>query len=84
MSPVYKYISSWGLKSYSAVGWTLMIVGMSSCVMSFVCAVVLGLMDKRADRILKKDTAETGEVVSFYQLAAARMIQNNDALGSTT
>ena len=32
--------------------------------MSFICSIILGYMDKRADRILRKSEAETGEVVS--------------------
>ena len=62
MTPIYKFISSWGLESYAAVGWTLMLAGLT-CVMSFLCALVLGYMDKRAERILKKASAETGETV---------------------
>lgn len=32
------------------------------CVFSFVCGIVLGLMDIRASRILKRDALETGNV----------------------
>jgi len=61
MAPLYKFMSGW-FESYTAVGWTLMIAGLT-CVMSFICACILGYMDKRANRILRKDLAETGEVV---------------------
>ena len=62
MAPLYKYISQW-YQNHTAVGLTLMIAGLT-CVMSFLCAVILGYMDKRANRILRKDLTETGEVVS--------------------
>ena len=39
-----------------------MIAG-STCIMSLICALVLGIMDKRAEKILNKAAAETGEVV---------------------
>ena len=68
LSPLYNFITdSFNAPAYSALGWTLMISG-STCVMSFICSVILGWMDKRADKILKKSVAETGEVVSIYQL----------------
>jgi len=63
LSPLYNFISdTFDAAGHTALGWTLMISG-STCIMSFVCSVILGWMDKRADRILKKSTAETGEVV---------------------
>ena len=65
LSPLYNYISdTFNAPAYSALGWTLMISG-STCVMSFICSIILGWMDKRADRILKKSEQEDGEVVSF-------------------
>ena len=64
MAPLYKYISQW-YNPHTAVGWTLMVAGLT-CVMSFVCAVILGLMDKRAERILKKaSVTDTGETFTF-------------------
>ena len=66
LSPLYNYISdTFNAPAYSALGWTLMISG-STCVMSFICSIILGWMDKRADRILKKSEQEDGEVVSFF------------------
>ena len=54
LSPLYNFIEdSFNAPAYSALGWTLMISG-STCVMSFICSVILGWMDKRADKILKK------------------------------
>lgn len=65
LSPLYNYISdTFNAPAYSALGWTLMISG-STCVMSFICAIILGWMDKRADRILKKSAQDDGEVVQI-------------------
>lgn len=62
VGPLYKYIAQW-YEPHTAVGWTLLIAG-STCILSFICAVVLGAMDKRAEKLLhKKQAAETGEVV---------------------
>jgi hypothetical protein len=36
--------------------------------MSFICALVLGAMDKRAEKLLKKASTETGDVVSGINL----------------
>ena len=46
-----------------------MIAG-TTCVMSLLCAVILGIMDKRAERILNKATAETGEVVRLRDVTS--------------
>lgn len=42
--------------------------GMVLCVFSFLCGVILGLMDKRASRILKRDAMQTGEVIRFRDI----------------
>lgn len=39
---------------FGALGTTLMIAGIS-CVISFICSVILGLMDKRAEKILNRN-----------------------------
>ena len=43
-------------EAHIILGRTLLIA-CSTCLLSFICAVILGFMDKRAGRILKKDTA---------------------------
>lgn len=42
--------------------------GLFLCVFSLLCGVILGLMDKRAARILKRDSMETGEVIHFRDI----------------
>ena len=72
MAPLYKYISQW-YNPHTAVGWTLMVAGLT-CVMSFACAVILGLMDKRAERILKKTSiTDTGETFTFRDVLSFPM-----------
>ena len=57
LAPLYKYLSDFYIPS-TAVGWTLMIAGLTT-VMSFICTVVLGIMDKRREIILKKVSTKT-------------------------
>ena len=67
MAPLYKYISQW-YEPHTAVGWTLMVAGLT-CIMSFLCACLLGYMDKRAEKILKKTSiTETGETVRLQDV----------------
>ena len=63
MIPLYKSMANY-FDPHTALGWALMIAG-STCVMSLMCALVLGVMDKRAERILNKAAGETGEVVNL-------------------
>jgi len=63
MIPLYKSMANY-FDPHTALGWALMIAG-STCVMSLMCALVLGIMDKRAERILNKAAGETGEVVNL-------------------
>ncbi|KPP67673.1 Major facilitator superfamily domain-containing protein 1-like [Scleropages formosus] len=47
---------------YTTLGITLMIAA-ATCVFSLICALVLGYLDRRAERILKKEVCSTGEVI---------------------
>jgi len=52
----------------TVIGWTLLIAGLS-CVMSFVCSIVLAWMDKRRNRILNiADITESEEVVKISDI----------------
>ena len=68
MDPIYRYMAQY-YDDHTALGWTLMIAG-TTCIGSFLCAVILGIMDKRAERILNKATSETGEVVNLRDIAS--------------
>ncbi|XP_043851331.1 major facilitator superfamily domain-containing protein 1 isoform X2 [Dromiciops gliroides] len=60
----YKIEESFGFLGHTALGVTLMIGGIT-CVFSLICALVLGYMDWRAERILHKEQGKTGEVIKF-------------------
>ncbi|XP_018409468.1 PREDICTED: major facilitator superfamily domain-containing protein 1 [Nanorana parkeri] len=53
-----------GSAGYTTLGITLMIGGIT-CVFSLVCALVLGYLDKRAEKILDKEQGKTGEVIKL-------------------
>ncbi|XP_067898254.1 lysosomal dipeptide transporter MFSD1 isoform X1 [Heterodontus francisci] len=53
-----------GSMNYSTLGISLMIAA-STCVFSFLCALAIGYLDKRAKRILNKDQGKTGDVVKL-------------------
>ncbi|XP_056329392.1 major facilitator superfamily domain-containing protein 1 isoform X1 [Danio aesculapii] len=48
----------------TTLGITLMIAA-STCLFSLICALVLGFLDKRAERILNKEQGKTGEVIKL-------------------
>jgi len=68
MGPLYEWVAENimdGEHNPTAVGWTLLIAG-TSCLMSFLCSVILGWMDKRRASLLRiTDVGESGEVVRF-------------------
>ncbi|XP_030237357.1 lysosomal dipeptide transporter MFSD1 [Gadus morhua] len=53
-----------GSKGPSTLGTALMIASVT-CFFSLVCALVLGYLDRRAERILKKEQGKTGEVIKL-------------------
>ncbi|KAL0973069.1 hypothetical protein UPYG_G00198490 [Umbra pygmaea] len=53
-----------GSPGHTALGVSLMIAG-ATCVFSLSCALVLGFLDKRAERILNKESRGTGEVIKL-------------------
>nr|XP_019944196.1 PREDICTED: major facilitator superfamily domain-containing protein 1 isoform X1 [Paralichthys olivaceus] len=53
-----------GSPGYTALGVSLMIAAVT-CLFSLTCALVLGLLDKRAERILNKEQGKTGEVIQL-------------------
>lgn len=52
MEPLYKYMSRF-YQGHECTGAVLMLATLT-CVMSFVCALALGWMDKRAERLLRR------------------------------
>ncbi|XP_022534498.2 major facilitator superfamily domain-containing protein 1 isoform X1 [Astyanax mexicanus] len=51
-----------GQTGHFTLGAALMIAG-STCVFSLLCALMLGYLDRRAERILNKEQGKTGEVI---------------------
>ncbi|XP_043680857.1 major facilitator superfamily domain-containing protein 1-like isoform X2 [Vespula pensylvanica] len=63
MEPIYNYVS----KSYvgpECIGVVLFLAAIT-CVGSMICACILGLMDKRAERLLRRGEGQEPEVVSL-------------------
>lgn len=63
MEPVYKYVSQW-YKGHMCTG-VVLLLATSTCVMSFMCALILGWMDKRAQRITRRNDNPGGEIVKL-------------------
>ncbi|XP_014909686.1 major facilitator superfamily domain-containing protein 1-like isoform X1 [Poecilia latipinna] len=53
-----------GSSGHTTLGISLMIAA-GTCVFSLICALVLGFLDKRAERILHKEQGRTGEVIKL-------------------
>lgn len=60
MEPIYKYVNQW-YKGHMCLGIVLLIAS-TTCLMSFACALLLGWMDRRAERILQRNDNASGEV----------------------
>ncbi|XP_075233186.1 lysosomal dipeptide transporter MFSD1-like isoform X2 [Lycorma delicatula] len=61
MDQLYNYVGYY-FKGYECLGVVLFIAS-STCFLSFICAVLLGLMDRRAERVLKRRENSSSEVV---------------------
>ncbi|XP_040284090.1 major facilitator superfamily domain-containing protein 1 isoform X1 [Bufo bufo] len=65
MGLVYERIKdAMGSAGHTTLGITLMIGGLT-CFFSLMCALILGYLDRRAERILNKEQGETGEVIKL-------------------
>lgn len=60
MEPLYKYVNQY-YTGYMCIG-VVLLLATTTCVMSFICALILGWMDKRAQRILRRNDNPTGEI----------------------
>ncbi|XP_066582726.1 lysosomal dipeptide transporter MFSD1-like isoform X2 [Prorops nasuta] len=61
MDPLLKYVSKY-YSGAECIGIVLFIAALT-CVGSFVCAIILGLMDKRAERLLRRGEGQEPEIV---------------------
>lgn len=60
MQPIYDYVNNF-YQGHKALGVVLLLATLT-CVMSLVCALILGFMDKRAERILQRNNNPSGEI----------------------
>lgn len=63
MEPLYKYVSQY-YTGYMCIG-VVLLLATTTCVMSFVCALILGWMDKRAQRLLRRNDNPSGEIAKL-------------------
>ncbi|XP_069939340.1 lysosomal dipeptide transporter MFSD1 isoform X1 [Cherax quadricarinatus] len=61
MVPLYDWVGTFA-QGHKQLGISLMIAG-ATCLFSLGCALLLGILDKRRTKILRLNTAETGEKV---------------------
>lgn len=71
MEPLYKYMSQF-YQGHMCTGAVLLLAGLT-CVMSFICALALGWMDKRAERMLQRNVAAGGEVAKLSDVRTFRI-----------
>ncbi|XP_012262460.2 major facilitator superfamily domain-containing protein 1-like [Athalia rosae] len=61
MEPIYNWVAQ-SYSGYTCTGVVLMLAS-TTCVGSLICAIILGLMDKRAERLLRRGEGQQPEVV---------------------
>ncbi|KAL7741008.1 hypothetical protein ACLKA6_013448 [Drosophila palustris] len=71
MQPLYGYVSKF-YAGYTGLGVALFIAS-STCVMSLICTLILGWMDKRAERILKRNNNPGGEIAKLSDIVSFKM-----------
>ncbi|XP_030241384.1 major facilitator superfamily domain-containing protein 1 [Drosophila navojoa] len=71
MQPLYNYVSEF-YAGYTGLGVTLFLAGLT-CVMSLLCTLILGWMDKRAERILKRNTNPGGDIAKLSDIMSFRL-----------
>lgn len=71
MEPIYKYVNQW-YKGHLCIGVVLLIASIT-CLMSFACALMLGWMDKRAQRILERNDNPGGEVAQLSDIKTFKL-----------
>ncbi|XP_005182702.1 major facilitator superfamily domain-containing protein 1 [Musca domestica] len=71
MQPIYDYVHSI-YKEHNALGVVLLLAA-GTCVLSLMCALVLGWMDKRAERILQRNTNPSGEIAKLSDVVTFKV-----------
>lgn len=72
MEPIYNYVSQY-YKGPECIGVVLFLAS-GTCVMSMICACLLGLMDKRAERLLRRGEDSETQVVSLTDVKDFKLI----------
>lgn len=63
MDPIYKFMSQY-YTGAECIGMVLFLAALT-CVMSMICACLLGLMDKRAERLIRRNDGAPPEMVQL-------------------
>ncbi|XP_068141725.1 lysosomal dipeptide transporter MFSD1 isoform X1 [Drosophila tropicalis] len=71
MQPLYGYVSKF-YEGYTGLGVALFLAS-STCVMSLLCTLILGWMDKRAERILKRNNNPGGEIAKLSDIVTFKL-----------
>lgn len=66
MGPIYSAVDVFG-QGNTALGVTALVAA-GTCIFSLICAIILGVLDKRRTRVLRLDEAETGEKVKILDV----------------
>lgn len=66
MGSIYDWVHK-TYQGYQCIGVVLFLATLT-CVMSFFCSVILGILDKRAERILRRNDTSSGEVVRLKDI----------------
>jgi len=66
MQPLYNAVDK-SVHGHVCLGAALFIAG-AFCIFSLICAFIVAFFDKRAERINKKNTGATGEVIQFRDI----------------
>ncbi|KAF3426730.1 hypothetical protein E2986_01570 [Frieseomelitta varia] len=72
MEPIYNYVSQY-YKGPECIGIALFLAALT-CVISMICACVLGIMDKRAERLLRRGEGQETEAVSLTDVKDFKLI----------
>uniref|UniRef100_A0A0K8WHX6 Lysosomal dipeptide transporter MFSD1 n=1 Tax=Bactrocera latifrons TaxID=174628 RepID=A0A0K8WHX6_BACLA len=71
MQPIYDYVSKF-YTDHRAIGVVLLLAA-GTCVLSLLCALILGWMDKRAERILQRNTNPSGEIAKLSDVTTFKV-----------
>lgn len=63
MQPIYNYVHQF-YQGHQAIGVVLLLAA-STCVLSLICALILGWMDRRSERILRRTNNHSGEIAKL-------------------